>query len=244
MIIPLLTLMATFVSCCDDYEFVSFVTVEECAEVEHIAGYVRCELGDERISDGINELIAERVRTEAGYGAAEPDDDAEESVGSPPCDPTDPLLPRHVYSGCEQPFVFGGIVSFRCGTEYTTGMHPDYSSFAINVLIEGSGFREVTLGELFAGPEAENEFWRLVRGDLRCQLEDPSAQEVDGEIPDYLLEELSRVDERYEAFGFDETGLRISFSHSVFGYAVLDATVPYDQLHSLLWQSLVPTVPN
>jgi len=116
-------------------------------------------------------------------------------------------------------------------------VHPDGAAWSLTLEINGGAkLRELGLRDLLLNDAAESKLWRLIRRDLSRQISEVYTEDDARD----RRERLDTANETYQAFRLTSSGLEISYSHSVFGYSVLDATVPYAQLRGILAEKFIP----
>lgn len=218
---------------CEEVVLPSVTAIDHCDRIEHSASFPRCTFEDARTTERVNEIVERRVREEADYDAAlkrlpEPEDG--ECI-----DPTMGRA-RPLEASCEVPYRVSNVVSYACRSAWE-GAHPDGAPWSINIEL-GPRIRELELRDLLVSAASEARLWRLVRANLRRQIEDAYA---DGERDqDWTNQQLASASTAYQAINLTDRGLVVSYDHYAFGYAVLDATISYRALRGILLPKLLP----
>ncbi len=235
MLLELIAAVHLSVGTCREVTLRPLISRDGCETSTSSASYTRCSFGNRDLSARINQLIEQRVREAARY--EEPSDLP--PGGSPEnCPEGDRPHESHSDARCDRPFQRRDVLSFRCGSSWDGGAHPDGAPFAINLRVTSDRYREIKLRDLLVDDEAEARLWTLVRNDLLRQLGEVYHDDAFA-TDEWMAERLQAAHTTYRSFNLSSDGLVISFDHYAFGYAVLDSTIPYPLLREILPASLL-----
>ncbi len=235
MFLGLLMAIPLTVTSCRQVTLPVVTSTEDCHPIEREVVYIRCSYGIPSLTGGINDLIEERARDAAEYSDA--GEAASEAESCP--DGVSSETPYSAEATCRAPFQTGDVISVPCGRSWQIGNHPYGEDFAINIKVAGSAFREIKLRDLLVSEAAEARLWKLVRADLRKQLEDPYHATPNWTPDELEAKKLRAANESYTSISLSRAGLVISYDHIFGGPAVMDSTIPYRRLRGILSPSLI-----
>lgn len=233
MLLELIASMNLATATCRQVTLPTVVTYDECQATARGVEFTRCSFGAAALTEEINDLIEERTRDEADY-----EDANEAEKRSSDCSDVSQRM-FHSDASCELPFETGDVISVSCRSSTDSGAHPYGAPFAINVKVQGNHFREIKLRDLLVSDAAEARLWRLVRADLRKQLQEAYRDSGPPYPEDWVAERLGAAKKEFLCVTLSKAGLVISYDHYTFGYAVLDSTIPYRQLRGILLPKLL-----
>lgn len=221
---------------CKEVTLRSVIEAEACMRTRHYAVVPHCTFESRAITRQVNAIVEAQLKKAADYDEAI----AARQKGHTECDDSKDDRTYVLESDCDAPFRVADVVSYPCRRVFEGG-RSEGSPWPINVQL-GATVRELELADLLVDAAAERRLWELVRADLRQQLKEQNEGPETEEDRRYVEE---RLEANTQSGGVNLTpdGLRVSYHHSAFGWSIIDATIPYAQLHGILQPRLIPTKP-
>lgn len=220
---------------CKERTLPSVTVIEGCMTVEHSAVVPMCKFESRALTRRVNALVELKLRDASDYEEAAPTGGEDDDCGNALDDRT-----YQVSADCDRPFRIADVVSYPCRRVWTVP-RPGGTPWPI-ILQLGSSVRELSLPELLVNDAAEPKFWELVRDDIRRQMKEQDEDAGTDDRAD-VEERLAEANTRYAGAVLTPDGLRVSYDHYVFGWSIIDATIPYAKLHGILQPRLIPTKP-
>lgn len=218
------TLIFAAALACREVKLPEIELLELCERTRYSASFHRCTFATEAVTQKVNAYIERRLREEMEYPAKSTNDDSDCGEEGAHLSTTE--------GWCGEPYVIGNVASYDCALSWTGGAHPDGTPFAINLRVDDAILRDLELRDVVVDVAAEARFWNAVRRNLREQVDD---------LDEFASEEkIPTADREARGFHFTAEGVVIDYDHYTFGYAVMDATIPYSDLAGILRPELLP----